>query len=103
MRRLTGRTKDGRPVVSAEALANVDGWFGGEAVERLSRYEDAHEALATAQAANLRRLDDLRAQGKEKTVQFRECLAMKLNYAHLLSLLPQETAGGRIGDPANDG
>lgn len=88
MKRVTGRTNEGRPVVPVQALENVGGWFGGEAIDRLARYEDAHAALLAAQAENLKRLDRLRAEGKEKTVQFRECLAMKMTHAHLLSLLP---------------
>ena len=43
-----------------------------EAAERLGRYEDAHGRLLARQEELAGRMEALKAQGKQKTAQFRE-------------------------------
>ena len=51
-----------------------------EAAERLGRYEDAHGRLLAG------RMEALKAQGKQKTAQFRELFAEKLTIQNTLTL-----------------
>ena len=51
-----------------------------EAAERLGRYEDAHGRLLA------RQMEALKAQGKQKTAQFRELFAEKLTIQNTLTL-----------------
>ena len=46
-----------------------------EAAERLGRYEDAHGRLLARQEELAGRMEALKAQGKQKTAQFRELFA----------------------------
>lgn len=49
-----------------------------QALERLARFEDLFFGLEEEQRGISLQLEELRAQGKEKTVKFRELLAQKL-------------------------
>ena len=69
MERLTVKSGD-RYTVSPEDME--------KAMERLARFEDLTEGLAREQEEIARTLEELRVQGKEKTVQFKELLARKL-------------------------
>lgn len=57
-----------------------------EAAERLGRYEDAHGRLLARQEELAGRMEALKAQGKQKTAQFRELLAEKLTIQNTLTL-----------------
>jgi len=48
------------------------------AIQRLGQFEDAYEALMTEQEQIPVILEELRANGKEKTVRYRETMARKL-------------------------
>ena len=49
-----------------------------KAIERLGEFEDAYEDLMCSQAQIPKDLENLRAQGKEKTVRYKETMAQKL-------------------------
>lgn len=57
-----------------------------EAAERLGRYEDAHGACWPARRSWPGRMEALKAQGKQKTAQFRELFAEKLTIQNTLTL-----------------
>ena len=57
-----------------------------EAAERLGRYEDAHGRLLARQEELAGRMEALKAQGKQKTAQFRELVAEKLTIQNTLTL-----------------
>lgn len=57
-----------------------------EAARRLAGFEQAHQRLAQRREELARRMDGLKAQGKEKTAQFREAFGEKLAIQNLLQL-----------------
>ena len=57
------------------------------ALERLAAFEDLACGLEEEQQSISRRLEELRGQRKERTVQFRELLAQKLVNSSLIQLL----------------
>ena len=57
-----------------------------EAAERLGRYEDAYERLTARRSELAGRMEALKAQGKQKTAQFRELFAEKLTIQNTLTL-----------------
>lgn len=57
-----------------------------EAAERLGRYEDAHGRLLARQEELAGRMEALKAQGKQKTAQFRELFPEKLTIQNTLTL-----------------
>ena len=60
-----------------------------QALERLARCEDLLQGLQREQATLAENLEDLRGQGKTKTVQFREGMARKLVLGHMKLMLEQ--------------
>ena len=71
-------------MVAREMIAPGGDGFTGPAVERLAQFEDAYEHLRAEQTEIAHKLEDLRAQGKERTVQFKELLGRKLINAQIL-------------------
>jgi len=69
MERLTGKNKNGY-FVSDENIET--------ALHRLGMFEDAYETLINHQAQIPVDLENLRKQGKEKTVTYKETMAQKL-------------------------
>jgi len=64
-------------------IKNMDGYFvpdgnTNDAIQRLGGFEDAYEDLMDSQAQIPKDLEDMRAQGKEKTVRYKETMAQKL-------------------------
>ena len=57
-----------------------------ETAARLALYEDIHEAVEGDQLRIAGELAALRADGREKTVRYRELLAKKLQNLYLLTL-----------------
>ena len=57
-----------------------------EAAERLGRYEDAYERLTARRSELAGRMEALKAQGEQKTAQFRELFAEKLTIQNTLTL-----------------
>ena len=60
------------------------------ALERLAAFEDLACGLEEEQQSISQRLEELRGQRKEKTVQFRELLAQKLVNSSLIKLLERK-------------
>ena len=58
-----------------------------QALARLAQFEDMAQGLDREQAEIAQRLEQLRSQGREKTVQFRELLAQKLTNQNMKLLL----------------
>ncbi len=58
-----------------------------QALSRLAQFEDMAQGLDREQAEIAQRLEQLRSQGREKTVQFRELLAQKLTNQNMKLLL----------------
>lgn len=54
---------------------------------RLALYENLHADVLQSQSKTAAQLEILRAQGKEKSVRFREHLAQKLTNAAILAAL----------------
>lgn len=90
MARLT-LAQGARYTVGQEMIEPLADGFSGPAVERLAKFEDAYELLRAEQADIAKKLESLRAQGKERTVQFKELLGRKLINAQILQFF--ETRG----------
>ena len=58
-----------------------------QALARLAQFEDMAQGLDREQAEIAQRLEQLRSQGREKTVQVRELLAQKLTNQNMKLLL----------------
>ena len=57
-----------------------------EAAERLGRFEDAWACLEARRTEVTDRMEALKAQGKQKSAQFRELFAEKLTIQNTLTL-----------------
>lgn len=79
MQRLTEKLADGSYTV-AETLQE-------EALQKLAKYENFHDALQTQQQELTQKLEALRAEGKKNSVQFREALGNKVMATNTLALL----------------
>ncbi|HIT32289.1 MAG TPA: hypothetical protein IAC25_05630 [Candidatus Enterenecus stercoripullorum] len=64
-----------------------------EAAQRLAAFETARQRLTERQWELAGRMEELKAQGKQKTAQFREAFGEKLTIQNLLQLW--ETYGVR--------
>ena len=69
MNRYTTKNKGGY-IVSDEYIQ--------KAIQRLGEFEDAFEDLLRSQVQIPKDLENLRTQGKEKTVRYKETMAQKL-------------------------
>lgn len=70
MNRLTIKDKDGNFSVADKDIQ--------KAVQQLGIFEDAYENLMNNQEQIPKDLEELRKQGKEKTVRYKETMAQKL-------------------------
>ena len=70
-----------------DSVEMADGAVQGTAIERLAQYEDLCEELLAKQSKIAQQMEELRMQGREKSVKFRELFAQKLTNASFLSLL----------------
>lgn len=59
-----------------------------EAVKKLASYENLRERIEQEQAEIAEKMEALRNQGKQKTVQYRELFGRKLQNSLLLERLP---------------
>ena len=61
---------------------------GGEAaaIRRLGQFEEAYERLRARHAEIAERMEAMKAQGRQKSAQFRELLGEKLTIQNMLSL-----------------
>lgn len=79
MKRLTVRQKD-------QWILN-EGVELNEALERLAKFEEFHAKMLSSQGEIVEELAKLRAEGKEKTVQYRELFTKKLLTNNVLAFL----------------
>ena len=79
MKRLTVRQKD-------QWILN-EGVELNEALERLAKFEEFHAKMLGSQGEIDEELAKLRAEGKEKTVQYRELFTKKLLTNNVLAFL----------------
>ncbi len=79
MARFTQMAEGGKGYVAeaGSVQAGENGWQG-QAVDRLAAFEDMREALAQRIADIPAELSQLRAQGREKSVRFRELTGEKM-------------------------
>ena len=85
MERITKKNSAGSWVIPAEEMES--------AAARLAAFEDAYERLMARQQEIVTRMEALKAQGKQKTAQFRELFGEKLMNQNTLTLW--ETYGVR--------
>lgn len=85
MERITKKDSAGSWVIPAEEMES--------AAARLAAFEDAYERLMARQQEIVTRMEALKAQGKQKTAQFRELFGEKLMNQNTLTLW--ETYGVR--------
>jgi hypothetical protein len=77
LKRFTNKTDDGNYYVSDENIIN--------AINRLGLFENAYEDLINNQTQIPKDLQELRLQGKEKTVRYKETMAQKLINNHIIT------------------
>ena len=88
MNRLTLAAEDGTYLVSGDQVKALNkDFYAGEAIDKLGKFENFHEALLKRKQLLPEELQKLREQGKEKSVKFRELLAEKLTIENILILL----------------
>lgn len=83
MTRLTIKDPDGSCRLPADSITIDAHGITGSAVDRLSRFENLYEFVTAEQDRITQKMDDLRADGKDKTVQFRELFGNKMLLASL--------------------
>ena len=87
MSRFTQPTADGAHyVVAAPHIAGTATGYTGPAIDRLASFENMHSLLQTRIQAIPAEQAALRAQGREKSVRFRELTAQKLTYQAWLDM-----------------
>jgi len=80
MSRLTGKNKDGYyGLISDESIY--------EAIQKLGALEDACDDLTNSQKQIPKELEELRLQGKEKTVRYKETMTQKLINSNIIMFL----------------
>lgn len=84
--RLTTKQPDHTHLVPADLIASSADGVGGPAIERLAAFEDLYEEIMKRQQAYTEQMEQLRAQGKQNSHQFKEIMGKKLMNAHIISL-----------------
>jgi len=79
--------KQGSYIVCPDQVGSAPGGCTGEAINRLGRFENFYEHLLESQREIPNTLQQLRTEGKEKTVTYKELIAKKLTASHILTLL----------------
>jgi hypothetical protein len=79
MKRLTVRKDDQWELIEGIEL--------NDAIERLAKFEEFHAKMLASQGEIVEELAKLRAEGKEKTVQYRELFTKKLLTNNVLAFL----------------
>jgi len=87
MERLTELAEGKGKYISKHILAEENGDFSGEAIERLAKFENLLEEMMHQKDELPRELAKLREQGKEKTYSFREILSNKLTIETFLRIM----------------
>lgn len=86
MERLTHADGESYRVSLHDVTPDGDG-FGGQAVERLARFENFYDDLCARQQTLAAELEALRAAGRKNSAKFRETLGQKMMESGTLALL----------------
>ncbi len=86
MKRYTQKVND-KNCLSVNEVTIQDGYIQGEAIDKLAKFESFYDEIEKAQLEISNQLDELRNEGKEKTVQFRELFTKKLVNNNVLAFL----------------
>lgn len=86
MKRYTHK-KDDSNVILVDEVKIENGFISGEAIDRLAKFESFYDEIEKSQKELSLQLDELRSEGKEKTVQFRELFTKKLVNNNVLAFL----------------
>ncbi len=86
MQRYT-KKQDQAYVAGDEGIKAVEGGYSGAAIDRLAAYESLHQDVLQNYRQLSIELEQLRAQGKMKSLRFKELMGKKLMSAHIISLL----------------
>ena len=78
MMRITEKTDQNQYIVANEKITQEAEGYSGEAIEKLAKFENLYDDLVASQDLITKELVELRSQGKEKSVKFRELLGKKL-------------------------
>ena len=89
MIRLTKQNDQGQYFVEPAAIISLTEGCSGEAIERLAQFENFYYDMISSQATLSKELEELRNEGKEKSVKFRELLGKKLMNNHVLIALKE--------------
>lgn len=86
MERIT-RLIEGRYYAADVAIEHQGKGYLGEAIDRLAIFENMLEDLKASQIQISNELEKLRADGKEKSVRFKELMIKKLTNVNIIMLL----------------
>ena len=87
MERLTTKLNECSYITDETKIQHDSTGFCGEAINKLSLFEDVYDDLIAKQDKYIKQLEKLRAEEKAKTVQFKQLLANKLLNANIIILL----------------
>lgn len=73
--------------LSVHDVTIQDGYIMGEVIDKLARFESFYEELEKNQIDVSMQLEELRNEGKEKTVQYRELFTKKLVNNNVMAFL----------------
>jgi hypothetical protein len=73
--------------VEPHAILPREDGFGGAAIEKLARMENLYEDLCRQQERITAEMEALRAEGKQKTMRFRQLLANKVTNNNVMVML----------------
>ena len=79
--------KDEMNVLLIDEVKIENGFISGEAIDLLAKFESFYDDIEKAQNDISLQLDELRSEGKEKTVQFRELFTKKLANNNVMAFL----------------
>ena len=85
--RLTRKEGGGRAVVDAALVARQGDVAYGEAIERLSRMEDAYAYLCYEREAAEKELERMKKDGEQGSERYRELAARKLVQGTVLAMM----------------
>lgn len=77
---------EGKIYATHQIVDMGEGVYAGEAVQRLAAFENIAQDIKASQEMVAAKLEQLRAEGKKNSVQFRELLVKKMNNAMILSV-----------------
>lgn len=73
-------------IIDKVTISENSEYYYGEAIDKLAKYEILHEELRNKQLKIIKEMDDLKKQGKNKTVHFKQLLTEKITNNNILSI-----------------